>query len=77
MLTDIEYAAECERMRAASGRVSGSDRLQHFVYVLVRDVVTPGRLEELVDNLPDGGGDFTNGWLALYAKDVAERLRRG
>jgi hypothetical protein len=61
-------------MRDRSGSVASEDPLVSFLYVLMRDVAPPGVIEELV-----GSREltiFTNGWLANYAKDIAERLRK-
>lgn len=66
-------------MRERSGRVVGNDRLQSFLYVLMRDHVTPGVIEELIDeDIGYHGQDilYTNGWLAKYAEDVAKRLKQ-
>lgn len=64
-----------DRLREASGEVEiVQDRLTAFLYELMRDLVPPGRLEALVRNAePDVV--YTNGWLANYARDMAERLR--
>lgn len=69
--------------RVRSGEVNSDDSLVAFLYVLMRDHLTPGLVEEIILNHVAVGGptpwsperQFTNGWLASYAKDVAERLR--
>lgn len=65
-------------MRKASGMVDTNDPLVVFFYVLVRDKMTPGELELLLErvNLAATNHEFTNGWLAGYAKDVVSRLRQ-
>ena len=64
-----------DRMRKASGEVNDDRPLVAFLYELVRDDVTTGVLEERVDRIADGGPfQFTNGWLARWAQDAAERL---
>jgi hypothetical protein len=58
--------------------LSGDDLLTAFVYTLVRDYVTSGVVEGIMLKLPVGGGKlvtYSNGWLLLYARDVADRLR--
>lgn len=64
-----------EQLRTRSGRVVfPGDRLTSFLYDLLRDDVSPGRLERLVrDAAPDCS--YTNGYLANYARDAADRLR--
>jgi hypothetical protein len=61
-------------LRARSGCVSVHSRLVSFLYELMRDEVTPGRIEELVRNSSDPNGVYTNGYLADYAIDIARRL---
>lgn len=64
-----------EAMRARSGRVTSEDPLVCFLYLLLRDHVTPGTVEEIMRNVnPEVESVFTNGWLAEYAKDIAKRL---
>jgi len=41
----------------------------------MRDYLTPGQVEEIVNNSKPGFTQFSNGFLALYAKDIADRLR--
>jgi hypothetical protein len=48
-----------------------------FLYELMRDHLPPGKVEELVRNSVDHQGErweFTNGYLAMYADDLARRL---
>ncbi len=67
---------ECARMREASGSVDSNNLLIIFLYTLLRDEVTPGRIEKLLDSINTGATEwqFTNGWLARYAEDLAQRL---
>jgi hypothetical protein len=69
------------RMRKASGRVNIDSKLVSFLYLLLRDEVTPGYVEELLRKMTnsetgelDVENQYTNGWLALYAQDIAKRL---
>ena len=48
--------------------------LVSFLYELMRDHVTPGVVERLVKESPAGETKFTNGHLANYAKELADRL---
>jgi len=63
-------------MRQRSGSVTNRDRLAAFLYDLTRDLVPPGKIEELIRQLPKQGEEvkYTNGWLASYCEDVARRI---
>lgn len=63
---------------ARSGKVMHSDPLVAFLYVLMRDGdVCPGRIEEVLkNNVHYGAAEYSNGWLAQYASDIANRLRK-
>lgn len=72
------------RLRELSGRIRypSTDWLTGFLYVLLRDVSPPGEVERIVRELEretsqglNGETTYTNGWLAQYAKDLADRLR--
>ena len=66
-------------LRVRSGVVSSQDRLVSFLYTLMRDHLTAGEVEaivqEEVEPFADQVVEYSNGWLAEYAKDVAKRLR--
>lgn len=63
-------------MRLASGSVTSTDPLVTFFYILSRDYMTPGEIEEILEkHVSLKTVQFTNGWLALYAKDLAMRFR--
>ncbi len=69
------------RMREASGRVNDNRPLVAFLYELARDEIQIGDIEDKLDritNLPPekvpGPFMFTNGWLARWAQDAADRL---
>ncbi len=72
LLTDLEN----QHLRQRSGNVTSDSNLVEFLYLLMRDHATPGVVEELVRITRKGGSDtlFSNGWLARYAEDVAQRL---
>lgn len=48
--------------------------LVSFLYELMRDHVPPGVVEHLVITSPAGLTTYTNGHLARYAKELADRL---
>lgn len=76
--------------RERSGEVTSNDPMVAFLYVLMRDHLPPGVVAELVnssqpehrDVLVDDGQHlmtcfaFTNGWLARYAEDLVDRLKK-
>jgi len=68
------------RMREASGRVNDTRPLVAFLYNLARDEVTMGVLEDVLTRSIGDSEDaarpfmFTNGWLAQWAQDTADRL---
>ena len=51
-----------------------SNRLASFLYDLMRDHLTPGMVEDLVQESVDIEVAYTNGYLAQYALDMAKRL---
>ncbi|MEE9609518.1 MAG: hypothetical protein V3U03_17410 [Myxococcota bacterium] len=61
-------------MRIESGKVDDDRPLVAFLYRLMRDELTPGRVEEIIVNIGPGPHQFSNGWLAVYAQNMAERL---
>lgn len=75
---DRNLAAYMARIRARSGKVSSSDPLVSFLYTLMKDYVTSGNIEEIMlSHMPQEPGtvtEFTNGYLALHAQDIAERI---
>jgi hypothetical protein len=76
----VEHDASLE-MRAASGRVNDRRPLVTLLYLLGRDELPLGRLEELIDEALEHGDDgdvgevmFSNGWLAEWARFTSDRL---
>lgn len=68
-----------KELRERSGSVDSNDPLVSFLYILMRDHLPLGKVEEIVMNHAQYGQEdsyFTNGWLANYCKDIAERLRK-
>lgn len=66
-----------EGVRARSGEVMDDDPLVRFLYLLMRDHLSVGVVEGLAP-APDEYeqvSEYTNGWLATYAQDVAARLK--
>jgi hypothetical protein len=64
-------------IRQRSGKVNGHNILVEFLYILMRDHVVPGTIESILKDLEkhcDLEKEFSNGWLANYAKDIASRL---
>ena len=62
--------------RQRSGSFNSSDKLTCLLYLLMRDHLPAGIVEELVRSVEDEKvNQFTNGWLALYAQDLKNRLK--
>ena len=75
ILTEEEKEAMAE-MRKRSGEIRIESRLVSFLYELMRDHVPLGIVESIVqasEKEPDVL--YTNGWLAKYAEDIANRLK--
>lgn len=65
-----------EALRERSGTVRINSRLVSFLYELMRDYLTPGKIEEIIrSSEKDPDVLYTNGWLARYAEDLANRLQ--
>lgn len=79
MAVKTQHQIECDRMREASGNVEDSRRLVTLLYLLARDHVPLSGLEQAVDEASAAPMPirFTNGWLAAWAQDAANRLENG
>lgn len=67
-----------DQYRQHSGSESSSDPLVHFFYSLLRDHLPSGSVEKIMEDVEAHKGDridYTNGFLARYAKDLSERLQ--
>jgi hypothetical protein len=64
-------------LRERSGSITSNDPLTAFLYLLVRDHLPLGIVEKVMKEIgPDDlEMHFTNGWLAMWADDVAVRLQ--
>lgn len=66
-------------IRKRSGEVNGKNKLQLFLYLLMRDELPPGTIEKIAQETetPEfNGHQYCNGWLAQYANDLAKRLEK-
>ncbi|HUU58867.1 MAG TPA: hypothetical protein VMZ50_04940 [Phycisphaerae bacterium] len=76
-MTEEQKRAEAE-MRAASGAVDDDRPLVALLFVLMRDHIPPGTMETVFENhVAKAGGqtqEYSNGWLARHAQDLARRL---
>ena len=69
----------CLRMRRRTGRVDDVRPLVSFFYELARDYLPVGVIEEAAQHAIGGEAErgpfmFTNGWLARWAQDLADRF---
>ena len=65
-------------LRDRSGSVNATDPIVSFMYILMRDHITPGAVEGILQNyvlIPERDSQFCNGYLGNYAKDIVQRLR--
>ena len=66
-------------IRERSEKVDSQSVLVEFLYILMRDYLPCGEVEEIMKHhITISNGEtnkFSNGWLANYAKDIAERLK--
>jgi len=69
-------AAYMADMRKRTGSVTDNNIFVSFFYLLLRDHIHPGDLEQLrMDVLKDTGETiYTNGYLARYAQDIVNSL---
>ncbi len=74
---DVDGCTENIDLRDRSKRVQDPRPLVSFLYELMRDHVPPGIVERVVRNSATSVEDptiYTNGFLAMYAQDLANRL---
>lgn len=77
---DVKNKIINEKLRVASGKVEfpASDWLTNFLYLVLRDCAPAGKIESAVRDVEqdsnDGNHVYSNGWLANYAKHLADRL---
>lgn len=64
-----------KQLKEESGNVVYDDRLVSFLYSLLRDHLPAGVVEELVRGSQCIPVEYTNGYLANYAKNLADRLK--
>ena len=64
-------------MKKDSGEVKSDDKLMCFLYLLGRDHMPLGVIENIMLKISDekGAVEYSNGWLANYSQNVANRLR--
>lgn len=81
IFTQINDDENVKMMSHLSGEKSTNRLLVAFLYMMMRDVVTPGSIERIILALQDrndttgtSGLKLTNGWLAGYAEYTADRL---
>jgi hypothetical protein len=66
-----------KELRKRSRSINSKDKLVAFLYDIIRDYMTCGEIEEAMLHIKEDGTEyeFSNGYLANYAKDIARRLR--
>lgn len=71
----MNHREENAALRERSGSVDINSKLVSFLYQLMRDHLSAGVIEEIVRESEDPDVAYTNGWLAKYAEDLANRLK--
>jgi hypothetical protein len=67
-------SSETDALRERSGTIKINSKLVSFLYELMRDYLPAGEVESIVRNSQEPDCTYTNGWLAKYAEDLANRL---
>ena len=72
----MKRSKEMDELAERSDNVEGHSFLAEFLYDLMRDHVPVGVIEKIMVANNDSTGKklYSNGFLARYAKDVANRL---
>jgi hypothetical protein len=70
-----KHKEDNDAVRKRSGSVNINSKLVSFLYQLMRDHLPAGEVERLVRESEDPDVFYTNGWLANYAEDLANRLK--
>ena len=69
------YKKQNEELRERSGNINCTSSLVGFIYTLLRDHLPAADVEKLVrDSIIESNCNYSNGYLANYAVDIAERL---
>jgi len=66
-----------KNLRRDSGNVKSKDPLTSFLYTLMRDHLPTGTVEAIIQEIELYKNNeiiFTNGWLAQYAENLANRI---
>jgi hypothetical protein len=65
------------KIRKQSGEINSNDKLTCFMYLLGRDHLPLGIIEEIMLKIQDKDMEieYSNGWLAQYAQNISSRLK--
>lgn len=78
--TSKRISEKSKKIRERSNEEKSKDVLVTLLYLLMRDHVPTHVIEESLGTLNENDNDtfvFCNGWLARYAKDIANRIYNG
>ena len=67
-----------DELKEQSGNLTTHDRLVTFLYMLMRDYITPGDIQSILFNdIIDQPKEMelSNGWIGKYAEYVASKLK--
>lgn len=65
-------------LKNISGNIKSKDNLVHFLYLLMRENLPFGHIEKILqecEKFKDQEIEYTNDFLASYAKNISERLK--
>lgn len=72
----MAYNEDDIKLRTDSGNITINSRLVSFLYELMRDHLPPGKVEEIIrSSEKESNVSYTNGWVAKYAENLANRLK--
>lgn len=63
-----------ERLRVESGEYRDNSRLVNFLYLLLRDYLPSADVETILRDTSFEDTAYSNGYIALYAKNIAKEL---
>lgn len=64
-----------KKLKKASKHVRLNGKLESFLYELMRDHIPPGTIQGILADSQEPNVEYTNGFLAQYARFVAKQLK--
>jgi hypothetical protein len=73
MSKNLTYKEQMNEFKERSGNITIDSKLVSFIYTLLIQYPA-GDIEEIVMSCQESNVNYTNGYLAKYAEDIANRL---